>query len=108
MLSAILLFAEENAPQGGNPASFFIMMLAIFALGYVLLILPQKRQRREHQALLSQLKKNDKVITSAGIIGTVVQIGDKEDVALKIDDNANVRLRVLKSSIMRILTAEEA
>jgi preprotein translocase subunit YajC len=54
--------------------------------------------------MVSQLKKNDKVVTQAGIIGTVARIDDDE-VFLKIDENSNVRLRVTKSSVARVLTS---
>jgi preprotein translocase subunit YajC len=58
--------------------------------------------------MLDALKKNDKVITSGGIIGIVAAIKDKEDeVTLKVDESSNVRLRVLKSSIIRIVGPEE-
>ena len=55
------------------------------------------------------MKKNDKVITSGGLIGIVAAIKDKEDeVTLKVDESSNVRLRVTKSSIVRIIQPEEA
>jgi preprotein translocase subunit YajC len=109
MLYAFLqLLADDPAPQG-SLASLLFPLLAMVVLFYFLLIRPQRRQQQERMALIGGLKKNDKVLTSAGIIGTVVHINDKEDqVALRIDDNANVRLRVLKSTIVRILTGEEA
>ena len=57
--------------------------------------------------LATALKKNDKVLTTAGIIGTVVSISEKEDeVTVRVDENC--RLKMLKSSISRNLTQEEA
>jgi preprotein translocase subunit YajC len=110
MLELLLLFAEGEAKPGQGPLTFepLLFMLAIFALFYFIVIRPQqRRQDRDRQSLISTLKKNDRVITSAGIYGTVVSVSDKEDeVTVKVDDNA--RLKMLKSSILRNLTADEA
>jgi preprotein translocase subunit YajC len=77
------------------------------ALGYFLLFRPVQKQERERKALVSALKKNDKVLTSGGIIGIVAAIKEKDDeVQLRIDDSSNVRLRVTKSSIVRVLNRD--
>jgi preprotein translocase subunit YajC len=83
------------------------VMIAIMVLFFFFIILPaQRRQKREQEAILANLKKNDEVVTAAGIIGIVSLIKENEDeVTLKIDDNA--RIKVLKSSIVRIKTKEE-
>lgn len=71
------------------------------------MIRPQRRQEQTQKTLISGLKKNDKVQTIGGILGTIVSVNEKEDeVVLKIDDNT--RLRVIKSSIARNLSNEEA
>lgn len=71
------------------------------------MIRPARRQEQAQKALLASLKKNDKVQTIGGILGTVVSVSEKEDeVVIKVDDNA--RLRMIKSSIARNLTNEEA
>jgi preprotein translocase subunit YajC len=112
MLELLLLFAEGEAKPGQGQAPFtfepLLFMLAIFALFYFIVIRPQqRRQDRERQTLISSLKKNDRVLTTAGIYGTIVSVSDKEDeVTVKVDDNA--RLKMLKSSILRNLTADEA
>jgi preprotein translocase subunit YajC len=114
MLYAFVLWAQDaakGAPQEGPPPwSPLLMMVVLFGLFYFLLILPARRkERQQREALFSSLKKNDRVLTSAGIIGTVVSIKDKEDeVTLRIDDTSNARLSVLKSSIVRIYTKEDA
>ena len=75
-------------------------------LFYFLILRPMQRQEKERQALLNQMKKNDKVITHAGIYGTVVSVSETEDeITVKIDDN--VRVKMVKNSILRNLTNEE-
>ena len=113
MFSNLLLFAQQQssdtaAPQGNLLFSLFPLLI-IVGLFWFLMVRPMKRQEQERQALLSTLKKNDRVVTSGGIIGIVASIKEKEDeVTLKVDESSNVRLRVTKSSIARILGGEEA
>jgi preprotein translocase subunit YajC len=99
-----------STATGGNPFLTFAPLVIIFILFYFFLIrAPMKKQEAERQALLSAMKKNDKVVTSGGIIGIVASIKEKEDeVTLKVDESSNVRLRVLKSSIVKILSPDEA
>ena len=110
MLSHLLLLAEAATdPQGQGSLLFTLFpFLIIGLLGWFLMIRPMKRQEHERQALLAALKKNDKVVTSGGIIGIVAAIKEKEDeVTLKVDESSNVRLRVTKGSIVRILGGDE-
>ena len=52
-----------------------------------------KRQEQERQALASNLKKNDEVLTNAGIYGTVVDVSENEDeITVKVDDNVRVKM----------------
>ena len=109
LYALLLLFAQEDAKSGEGgmpPWATFLPLLLMFGLFYFLIILPQqRRERKQRDLLMNALKKNDEVVTSAGIIGVVTHIKDNADeVTLKIDDKA--RLRVLKSTIVRILTKE--
>lgn len=107
-LVSLLAVDPPDQNQGSS-----IITLATFGLIFILFYFfmirgPMKRQEQERQSLLSALKKNDKVVTSGGIIGIVTAIKDTGDeVTLRVDDASNVRIRVLKSSIARIMTAEE-
>jgi preprotein translocase subunit YajC len=72
------------------------LMLIIFAIFYFLLIRPQKAKEKAHQKMLHNLAKNDEVVTTGGIHGTVVNVKDKT-VTLRVDEN--VKLEVEKSCI---------
>jgi preprotein translocase subunit YajC len=99
---------EQPAPQGpfGDP-TVLILMAAIFVAFYVIIIMPMKRrEKKDRENLFTNLKKNDEVLTASGIIGIVAMIKDDE-VILKVDESSNVRLRVLKSTIARILNPKE-
>jgi preprotein translocase subunit YajC len=108
---ALFLFADDKPPPSGGPfgdPTFLIMMAAVFAAFYFIVIMPARRkEKKERENLLGNMKKNDEVLTSSGIIGIVANVKDDE-VVLKVDESSNVRLRVLKSSIVRILSPKEA
>ena len=109
VLALFALFAEgEGQGQGGNPLSMLIPMVAIFFVLYLVVLRPMKRQEAERQKqLLTNLKKNDKILTIGGIYGSVVSVAEKDDeVVVKVDDNT--RLRMTKRSIVQNMTKEEA
>jgi len=75
-----------------NPIHFVIQILLIGAIFYFLLIRPQKIKQAEHKKLLSELKKNDGVITSGGIHATIVNVKDNT-VVMRIDDNVKIEIQ---------------
>ena len=86
----------------GNPLTMMVIVMGIF---YVMLILPQQRQRKKVQAMLQALKSGDKVITSSGIYGTVNGI-DGDTVILKVADQ--VKIRIARSAIAQVEASEDA
>jgi preprotein translocase subunit YajC len=110
MLYALVLLAQnggqEKAQDQANPLSFLPFILIFVAFIYFMVMLPAKRERKQREMLSNTLKKNDEVLTNAGIIGIVANIKDDE-ISLKVDDSSNVRIRILKSSIVKILTPRE-
>jgi preprotein translocase subunit YajC len=96
---------QPNQPPGLEMLVFMAIALAFF--WFVVLRPQRRRQEQERNALLMSLKKNDRVLTIAGIYGTVVSVSENEDeVTVKVDDNT--RLKMTKSSIARNLSGEEA
>jgi len=79
-----------QTPQASPVISFFPLIL-IFVIFYFLLIQPQKKQEKERQKMLNNLGKNDEVVTSGGIHGTIINIKDKT-VILRIDDNVKIEI----------------
>ena len=84
--------------QGGSQWSFWIMIIALFAIMWFFMIRPQRKQQKELEKFRNELKKGDKVITAGGIYGTIGEI-EERTVLLKVD--GDVKLRVDKSSIVR-------
>ena len=79
-----------------GPASPLIMMVLMFVVFYFLLIRPQVKRQKAHQAVLASLKKGDMVITRGGLVG---KISGVSDAILTIELQEKVRVRVLRSHV---------
>ncbi|MFC1568612.1 preprotein translocase subunit YajC [bacterium] len=91
-----------GAQQTGNPLMNFLPLFAIIIIMYLLMILPQQKRQKEHQKMLNNLQKGDKVLTSGGIMGSIAGIKEKEKtVLLKIAENT--KIEILRSSIAQVL-----
>lgn len=80
------------APQGGGPLQLVIMVAIFFAIMYFMIIRPQQKRAKEHAALLDSLSKNDEIVTSGGIIGKVLSIGENF-VEIKVSDNNTMNVQ---------------
>ncbi len=98
-------------PTGSNPLfGPLFMYAAIFAIFYFILIRPQQRQRKQHEALIQSLKKGDRVVTAGGLIGDVVHIKSSGDGKTSPDDEITIksgdaRVVVERGRITRIANA---
>ena len=70
----------------------FIPLILIFVIFYFFLIRPQQKKVNEHKAMVENLKRGDKVVTSGGIVGTVERIIDNDKVEVQIAENINVEV----------------
>jgi len=78
-------------PQAANPIINLVPLILIFVIFYFMLIRPQRQKEKQQQQMLKGLNKNDEVVTSSGIHGTIVNVKDKT-VTLRIDDNVKIEL----------------
>ena len=84
-------------PRAGMAQTFGLMIFMALAM-YFLMFRPQQKKAREHAELLKTIKNGDKIVTSSGILGTIVGIKDKS-VSIR---SADTKMEVLKSSISDI------
>ena len=103
MIAAILWQNGTGGAAGG--LGMFLPMIIVMGIFYVMLILPQQRQRKKTQAMLAALKNGDKIVTTGGIYGTVNGI-DGDTVILKIADQ--VKIRIARSAIAQVEATEDA
>ncbi len=101
-LTTTMLAMGSPPSQPGQPAAPwymqmfpFILMIVVF---YFILIRPQQKKAKQHQELLKQIKAGDKVVTTSGILGTVISVKERS-VSLR---SADTKLEVLKSAISEV------
>jgi preprotein translocase subunit YajC len=82
-----------------------VMMVAIFAIFYFLLIMPQQRKQKKWQELLKQIKPGDRVINSGGLTGVIMSTKD-DTVILRVPPD-NIKIEVARSSIVTLTTEED-
>ena len=90
---------------GASTLVNFIPLVLVFVIFYALLIRPQQKKAKEHNAMLSKLKKNDEVVTSGGIYGKVVSLSD-EVVTLEVAPN--MRIRVQRAQVSALVKADKS
>lgn len=93
----------EGGAAGGcanNPIFLPVIMMGVL---YVVWILPARKERKAHQAMLENLKRGDEVVTSSGLLGTIADMTDK---VITLEVAKNVKVRVLRSAISKKAAAE--
>ena len=90
--------AAPGAP--GGQFQFALIMAAFIALFYFMLIRPQSKRAKEHQALISKLATGDEVVTTGGLLGKIAEVGDTF-ITLEVADG--VRLKVQKVQIAQLM-----
>ena len=97
----------QGVPGVGGPGPMLTIFpfILIFAIMYFMVIRPQQKKAKDHQALLDKLKKNDEVMTSGGIYGKVV---DLKETVVTLEVAPNVRIRVHRPQISAVLTGEKS
>ncbi len=83
----------------------FILLIGFTVLMFFFVLRGPRKQKQQHKKMVSSLKKNDRVRTIGGIIGTVVDIKDDE-IVLKVDESNNTKIRIAVSAIGRNLSKE--
>lgn len=82
----------------------FIPLILIFAIMWFLLIRPQQKKLKEHQAMVSALRRGDQVVTQGGMIGKVSKVKDDE---LEVEISEGVKVRVVRNTIAQVLSKTE-
>jgi preprotein translocase subunit YajC len=89
----------QSAQGGGGSLNFLLMMGLIFVVMYFFMIRPQQKRQKELRKFREDLKKGDKVVTSGGIYGKIVEIRDDNKVFVEVDKD--VKLLFDKSTILK-------
>ena len=92
--------AHAQGAQQGDPFSFLLPMVVIFAAFYFLLIRPQQKKQKAHSALVSGLKEGDEILTAGGMLGKITGVSEHY-VVVKIAENTEIKMQ--KSSVSQVV-----
>ncbi|KGM47941.1 preprotein translocase subunit YajC [Pseudooceanicola atlanticus] len=90
--------------EGGAIAQILPFIL-IFVIMYFLLIRPQQKKLKEHQAMVNAVRRGDMVVTQGGIIGKVIKVRDDGEVEIEISEG--VKVRVIQSTLADVKSKTE-
>ena len=82
--------------EGGFDWTWIILLVLLFGMMYFLMIRPQRKRQKEHQQLIEELKRGDRVITAGGVYG-VIETVSEDSVVIKVESGAT--MRVAKNSV---------
>lgn len=101
---------DPNAAGGQtatrSPLMQFLPFILIIVVIYFFMFRGPRQKQKKHQQMVSSLQKNARVRTIGGIIGTIIEVKDKE-VVLKIDETNNTKIKILKGAIASTIADEE-
>lgn len=99
--------AYAQAAGGGAGSAFasFIPLILIFAIMWFLLIRPQQKKMKEHQAMVAAVRRGDEVVTQGGLVGKVTRV--KDDGELEVEIAPNVKVRVIRNTIAQVVSKTE-
>ena len=103
MTNFLQLTSAAAAGQANSPAGILVGLLpwiAIFVIFYFLMIRPQQRRMKEHQATIAAVKKGDEVVTGGGVRGKVTRVDDHD---VEVEIASGVRIRVVKSTLSDVV-----
>jgi preprotein translocase subunit YajC len=84
--------AYAQAPGGGSDMLLSLMpFILIFVIMYFLILRPQQRRVKQHQEMVSSLRRGDTIVTSGGLVGKIIKVVDDHEVELQLADGVRVR-----------------
>jgi preprotein translocase subunit YajC len=95
------LILQAQSP-GGFPPGLIIQLVLIVGIFYLLIFLPMRKQKKAQQTMLSSLQNGNTVLTSGGIVGTIVSIGEDDTLVLRVKPD-NVKIQVSRSAVSSLV-----
>lgn len=95
----------QAAGGAGSAFASFIPLILIFAIMYFLLIRPQQKKVKQHQAMVEALRRGDQIVTAGGLVGKVTKV--REDGEIEVELSENVKVRVVKSTVAQVRSKTE-
>lgn len=108
MIDLLLILAQTTTQPAADAPGFFDLRNPLFPLLLMIIVFMfimsrgRSKERQRYEQMLNSLKRNDRVMTVGGVIGTVVDTREGE-VVLKVDETNNVKMRFSRSAIKEVL-----
>lgn len=99
-----LFLLQQQAAQ--NPILGFLPILVIVGIFYLLVFMPMQKQKKQQQQMLRELQNGNVVLTSGGIVGTIISINNDDTLILRVKPD-NIKLQVARASISSLVTEEK-
>jgi preprotein translocase subunit YajC len=98
-------YAQAAGGSLGGGLAGMMPLVLIFAIMYFLMIRPQQKKIKQHQAMVAALRKGDQVVTAGGLIGKVTKVGAENDIEVEIA--SGVKVKVVQHTISQVLNKTE-
>ena len=85
----------------------FLPLILIFGVFYILLIRPQQKKVRQHREMINNLTRGNKIITTGGIIGSIIKVLDNRELIVQISENPNVEIKIAPGMITDVYVVAE-
>lgn len=105
MIPSLLLLMQASPAGAPNPVLNFLPLILVFGIFYFLLLRPMQKQKREQQQMLASLANGQVVVTTGGIIGTIVTLTD-DTVVIRVKPD-NIKLMISRSAVSGLAAQEE-
>jgi preprotein translocase subunit YajC len=99
-----LILLQQPAP-GGNPLLWFLPLLLIIGIFYFLVFMPMQRQRKKQAQMLRDLQNGNVVITTGGLVGTIVTINPDDTLIIRVKPD-NLKLQVARNAVAGLVGEE--
>jgi preprotein translocase subunit YajC len=99
-------YAQAAGGAGGALGSLPLLVI-LFAIMYFLLIRPQQKKVKEHQAMVSALRRGDQVITQGGLIGKVTKVKEDDSNEIEVEIADGVKVRLVRNTVAQVLNKTE-
>ncbi len=102
-----LIFLQAVPAGTGSMLGTILPLLIMFGIAYFLIFLPVQRQKKQQQAMLKSLENGQTVLTTGGIIGTIVAVNSDDTLILRVKPD-NLKIQVSRSAVSSLVMADEA
>ena len=102
-MSHLAFFLQQQT--GSNPAMSFLPLVFIVAIFYFLVFMPMQRQKKQQAQMLKDLQNGNVVLTTGGIVGTIVSINNDDTLILRVKPD-NLKLQVARSAVSGLVKEE--